>query len=303
MNRLENIQTFIHVVERGSFSIAADQLNIAKSMVSKRVKELEEHLGAQLLHRTTRKLHLTQVGEVYYHRCLQILNDLDEADHLVGEHQTELKGKIRVAAPLSFATLHLMPVFNQFLEQNPRIEMELDLNDREIDVIAEGFDLAIRIGELSDSTLIAKRLTTIRLITVASPGYLQQHGHPQTMESLKKHDFLIYNNIPAGHFWPYEQAKGRIKTRLYSNSGDALLKAAVDGIGIAITPTFLCQKEIETGLIQPILQNYPIPSLNAYAVYPSRRYQPIRIRRLVETLQQHLVLEPEWDRWLREKLN
>ncbi len=289
MNRLENIQTFIHVVERGSFSSAAEHLDIAKSMISKRIKVLEEDLGAQLLHRTTRKLHLTQVGEVYYHRCLQILNDLDEADHLVGEHQTELKGRVRVAAPLSFATMHLMPLFNQFLAQNPQIQMELDLNDREIDVIAEGFDLAIRIGELSDSTLIAKSLTRIRLIAVASPDYLKQNGNPQSIDALHKHHFLIYNNIPTGQFWPYEQGKARIKTRLYSNSGDALLKAAVDSIGIAITPTFLCQKEIEAGLLQPVLKEYPIPSVKAYAVYPSRRYQPIRIRKLVELLQHNLA--------------
>ncbi|MES9901178.1 MAG: LysR family transcriptional regulator [Sedimenticola sp.] len=295
MNRLESIRTFIHVVERGSFSTAADHLNIAKSVVSKRIKELEAHLGAQLLHRTTRKLHLTQVGEVYYHRCLPILADLEEADHLVSEQQNELKGKIRIAAPLTFTLQHLMPVFNQFMEQYPDLELDLDLNDQEVDLVKEGFDLAVRIGELHDSTLIAKPLSEIRLITCASPDYLERHGEPKTVDELREHRILIYSNAPTSTLWPYGQSRFKIKARMSSNSGSALLQAAVAGIGIVITPTFLCYQELREGKLLPILVDRPIPSTKAYAVYPSRRYQPVRIRRLIETLQQCAAHKPYWD--------
>ncbi len=301
MNRLDSIQTFIRVVERGSFSAAADHLKIAKSVISKRIKELEDHLGAQLLHRTTRKLHLTQVGEVYYHRCLQILSDLDEADHLVSEEQQELRGKIRIAAPLTFTLQHLMPVFNRFMQQHPQLLLDLDLNDQEINLVEEGFDLAIRIGELHDSTLIAKKLSKIRLIACASPEYLKNYGTPETVEDLKAHQFLIYSNVPITMLWPYENNRIKIKTRMASNSGSALLHAALDGLGIVFTPTFLCHQEILDRKLIPILTQEPIPEVYVYAVYPSRRYQPVRIRRLIEALQQSVEEEPYWDRAIDNK--
>jgi len=296
MNHLESINTFIQVVERQSFTAAADYLNIAKSIVSKRIKDLESHLGVQLIHRTTRRIHLTQSGEYYYQRCQNILQELAETHQILAEQNTQLSGKIKIAAPLSFSLLHLQTVFNQFLQQNANIQLEIDYNDCEVNMIEEGFDLGIRIGELQDSTLIAKKLTTIKFVTLASPNYLDKKGQPKNLSELKHHDWLVYNNYPSGILWPYQQHHLKDKIKVIANSGDSLLKLAVEGLGIIITPTFMAYDEISKGKLIPILSDIPHQSLNAYIIYPSRRYQPQKIRSFVEYLLRQFEGSPYWDK-------
>ncbi|CAG0911157.1 unnamed protein product, partial [Cyprideis torosa] len=194
MDKFADLQAFVTVVDSGTFSQAAERLDVAKSAVSRRIGSLENRLGSRLLNRTTRRLSLTESGKVFYQQARQILLDLDEAEQQVSEQQIALRGLIRVAAPLSFGYLHLAPVLSQFLQLHPGIELEASLNDRYINIVEEGYDLAIRIGELEDSNLVARRITDITLVTVASKQYLQRRGVPQTPEDLELHEGLEYDN-------------------------------------------------------------------------------------------------------------
>ena len=208
MDRFEEMNTFIKVVETGSLSATANKLDIAKSAVSRRLAELESRLGVQLLNRTTRRLNLTDSGRQFYDHCLRILSELNEAEQTVSSSSTELRGTIKLAAPLSFGIAHLSPVLNDFMRLHPELNLDLNLNDRMINLMDEGVDLGIRIGELEDSSLIARRLAPCNLILCASPAYLQKHGEPQTPEDLKQHMGLSYSNIPEGQQWRFKRPNG-----------------------------------------------------------------------------------------------
>ena len=257
MDRFENMNTFIRVVEAGSISGAADKLSVAKSAVSRRLKELEEHLGVELFHRTTRRMNLTDTGRAFYHQSVRIVEDLIEAELATSQAHGTLKGSLKIALPSTFGIMHMGPAINEFLNLHPQIEFDLDFNDREVDLMQEGFDLAVRIAILPDSSLIARRLAPIKTIICASPVYLEQKGLPQCPDDLRTHQCLVYNLLRDYEYWKFTDTNGQeIKTKIYpylkASTGEFLKDAAVQGLGIIQSPTFIVYKEIERGTLVPL---------------------------------------------------
>ncbi|MFW2374664.1 MAG: LysR family transcriptional regulator, partial [Gammaproteobacteria bacterium] len=289
MDRFEEIHTFIRVVDNGSLSAAADKLNLAKSAVSRRLSELESRLGVQLLQRTTRRINLTDAGQRFYQRCSQILADLEDSEREASTEQSQLCGTVRIAAPLSFGIQHLSPLLDQFLIQHSELNLDLKLTDRVINLMEEGVDLGIRIGRLKDSSFQARKLSSCQQLICASPSYLKQYGTPQTMDDLVHHHGLVYSNIPEAQLWTYRHQDGRsgsvrVPSRLRADNGDVLLQAAIDGLGILPTVSFIAYRAIKQGLLVPILQAYSREDLGIYAIYPAQRHLPLRIRTLIDFL-------------------
>ncbi|HEM47434.1 MAG TPA: LysR family transcriptional regulator [Alphaproteobacteria bacterium] len=306
MDRLESMRTLVGVVDSGGISAAAERLGVAKSAVSRRIAELEEHLGAQLLRRTTRTVRLTDTGRSFYERCVAILADVDEAESAVRQEHGALRGRLRVAMPLSFGLLHLGPAIAEFLKRHPDVEFDLDLNDRQVDVVQEGFDVAVRIAHLADSNLIARRLTTIALLPCASPDYLARHGRPETPEALAAHRCFAYTNTPDPGLWRCRGPDGeprdvRIRARLQVNNGDLARQLAVAGEGVILSPTFLVYRDIARGDLVPLLGDYHWPRFNAYAVYPGTRHLSRRVRAFVDFLAERFEGVPYWEQAIADR--
>ena len=305
MAQFEEIQAFIHIVETGSITAAADRLNLAKSAVSRRLSELEEHLGVELLHRTTRTLNLTDSGKGFYERCVRIMADLEEAENAVSQAHQELSGELRVAAPLTFGIMHLGPAITEFQQLHPAIQFDIDFNDRQIDLIQEGFDVGIRIADLKDSSLIARKLARVSTIVCASPAYLEKFGTPATPEELSEHRCLTYSYLPNPNQWTFIDMLGQLQTvkvgkGLQSNNGDFQKEAAVAGLGIVRQPTFICYQAIQNKELIPILQDYEIPSINAYAIYPPTRHLSQRVRTFIDFLVERFAGTPYWEDCLHQ---
>lgn len=303
MNRFDNMDSFIRVVETGSISSAAERLGVAKSAVSRRLKELEQHLGVELFHRTTRRMNLTDSGRAFYHQSVRILEDLLEAELATSQAHCELKGRLKVAIPSSFGLMHMGPAINEFLQAHPQIEFDLDFNDREVDLIQEGFDLAIRIANLPDSSFIARRLASIKTVMCASPSYLETQGTPQTADELIEHQCLVYSLLHDFEHWYLSGGTGdvhkiKIHPYLKASTGEFLRDAAVDGKGIILVPSFIVYKEIECGVLVPILKDYKPPTLDAYAIYPQTRHLSKRVRAFVDFLVKRFEGTPYWDEYL-----
>lgn len=304
MNKFADLEAFTAVVESGTFSAAGERLGIAKSVVSRRISQLEQRLGSQLLHRTTRRLSLSDAGKNFYQRAIQILSDLNEAEQSVAEETSDLRGLLKLAAPLSFGLTHLSSCIFDFLSEHPAIELNMDLNDRNVNLVEEGFDMAVRIGELEDSTLVARRLGTMRQVTCASPSYLQQHGKPEHPDDLQQHIGLQYNNISYKRQWSYKTAKGKTiiaqpQIRIRANNGEALAAAAVAGMGITKGPTFILGSLIKAGKLLTILDEYQSPPMGIYAVYPPGRLLPRRIQVFSDFLAGRFGDHPYWDDGLK----
>jgi DNA-binding transcriptional LysR family regulator len=301
MDRFEDLQAFVAVVESGSFTAAADRLDTAKSAISRRIAALEERLGVQLLRRTTRRLNLTETGRSFYEHSARILADLEEAEAAVQQEHGELRGTLRVALPLSFGVRHMCKPIASFSRLHPKIRFDLDLNDRRIDLVEEGMDLAIRIGHLPDSSLIARRLFDVRTVVCASPHYLSVHGTPQSPEALSEHDCLVYSNLPEPETWRWKDASGRkhsvdVRVVMRASNGDLLANAAAHGLGIVIQPTFLASESIRRGNLVPILENVEWPVSPAFAVYPPTRHLTYRVRAFIDFLVERFSGTPQWDR-------
>lgn len=301
MDRLAHMEVFVAVVEAGGIGAAADRLGLAKSAVSRRLAELESRLGATLIHRTTRRLNLTDDGRAYYERCVAILADLDEAEAAVRQAQGALTGRLKVTLPTSFGLLHLAPLIRAFMEQHPEVRFELDFNDRQVDIMQEGFDLAIRIARLEDSSLIARRLAPIRSGVYSSPDYLARRGTPGTAEALKDHACLVYSNPRDPDLWTYTGPDGRpgsvrVPVHLASSSGEFLLRVALAGQGLIRSPTFFVHEALKAGRLVPVLTDHAWPELSAYAVYPPTRHLSRRVRSFIDFLAERLADEPYWDR-------
>jgi len=300
MDRFADIEALVAVVEAGSFSAASERLGVAKSVVSRRVSELERRLGSRLLHRTTRRLSLTDPGRSFYQRAVQILADLDDAEQSVGEETAELRGMLKVAAPLSFGLAHLSSALTDFLDLHPAIELSLDLNDRTINLVEEGVDVAIRIGDLQDSTLVARRLGTSRVVTCASRGYLERAGEPLHPDELHRHIGLQYTNISYKQHWQFvardgKTLRGQPQIRVRANNGEALACAAAAGMGITSGPTFILGPYLRQGRLQRILKEYDRPSVGIFAVTPPGRLLPQRVRRFIGFLSDRFGDQPYWD--------
>ena len=304
MDRFADLEAFVTVVDLASFSAAAERLGVAKSAVSRRITQLEQRLGGRLLNRTTRRLSLTESGRAFHERAKRLLNDLDEAEQAVTTAHGALHGRLKVAAPLSFGLLHLQPIIMDFLAAHPDVEVELDLNDRQVDLVSEGFDLALRIGRLVDSTLIARRICSVRRITVASPDYLEAFGTPTHPEELSQHRGLRYANVPRQDAWTYLDARGRelrprVNDRLCANNGELLAVAAERGLGITIQPTFIVYRAIEVGSLVPLLEDFQLAEQGMYLVYPPGRFLARRVRAFSDFVAARLADRPYWDRWAR----
>ena len=300
MDKFAHMQIFVGIVEAGSISGAAERLGLAKSAVSRRLTELEERLGASLIQRTTRRLNLTDSGRAYYARCVALLADLDEAESAVSQAHGSLKGGLKVALPLSFGLLHLAPLIQAFMTRHPEVRFELDFNDRQIDLMQEGFDLAIRIANLPDSSLIARRLAPIRHLLSASPAYLAKHGTPKRPEDLRHHVCLAYSNLANPGVWHYRTLDGvagsvQVPVKLKANNGDFLYQTALAGHGLILHPTFYLSEALRSGALVPVLTDIVWPELNAYAVYPPTRHLSSRVRALVDFLAKRFEGEPAWD--------
>ena len=304
MNKFAEFEAFVAVVEAGSFSTAGERLGVAKSVVSRRVSQLEKRLGSRLLHRTTRRLALTDTGKHFYQRAVQILADLDDAEQTVTDATTELRGVIKLAAPLTFGLMHLSDAITDFLGEHPAIELNLDLNDRNINLVEEGFDMAVRIGEMKDSTLVARRLGTARSVTCASRTYLEKHRQPINPDELHEHTGLQYSNINYKQQWCYVTPKGKTfyaqpQIRIRANNGEALAIAASAGLGITAGPTFILGRHIQEGSLVTILNEYQQPSVGIHAVYPPGRLIPKRIQAFSDFLAMRFGDLPYWDDGLR----
>ena len=303
MGQFEDMNAFVRIIEAGSISRAADLTGVAKSAMSRRLANLEGRLGVQLLNRTTRKSVLTQVGQSYYQHALQIIDDVRELDTTTSDSNAALVGGLKIAVPLSFGLLHLTSVINAFNKEHPNLIIHLDFADRQIDLIEEGFDLAIRIAELKSSNYVARRLTPIQLILCASPDYLDRAGLPQNPEDLKLHDILYYDNQPTSS-WTFigpngHETRVNLAAKIKSNNGDFLCKSAVAGLGLVVLPTFVAWREIERGLLNHVMTGFSLPKLNAYAVYPQTRHLSRRVRVFIDFLIDRFSGEPYWDKCLR----
>jgi DNA-binding transcriptional LysR family regulator len=299
MSKFEEIETFVRVAEAKSITRAAEQLHIAKSAVSRRLKDLEERLGVQLMTRTTRKLSLTDTGEALYQRSVSLLADWAETESATINAQAALSGIIRIAAPLSFGVAHLGSAILDFVEMHPNVDFDIDFSDRRTDLIAEGVDLAIRIGDLPDSSLIARKIAALSIVAVASPSYLEEHGVPQTPEDLKNLKELRYAYRSAAA-WSYkapDQSEGHVEMspKLSATNGDFLRDAAVAGQGVLIEPRFIVYKNLENGSLLEILPDYEWPRLTAYAVYPPTRHLSVRVRAFVDFLIERYRGTPYWE--------
>ncbi|WP_297323808.1 LysR family transcriptional regulator [Nitrosomonas sp.] len=308
MDRYENMNAFVRVVEAGSISAAADRMNMAKSVVSRRLKELEEHLGVELFHRTTRQMNLTDSGRTFYQQCVRILDDILEAEHATSQFHGALKGSLKVAVPLSFGLMHLGPAIHEFLQIHPDVEFDLDFNDRQVDLLAEGFDLAIRIANLPDSSLIARRLAPIQAVMCANPAYLERMGTPQSPQELSNHRCLAYNLISNFENWDLYDAKEQlVRTKivpyLKASDGQFLRDAAVAGLGIVLLPTFIVYQEIDNGTLQPLLTEFHAAPLTTYAIYPQTRHLSQRVRAFVDFLVKRFEGSPYWDLCLQNVKN
>lgn len=299
MSRYEEIETFVRVVEAGSITKAAEQLKIAKSAVSRRLKELEARLGVQLMTRTTRKLTLTDTGETLYTRFVVVLADWEESESAASDAQAALAGSIRIAAPLSFGVAHLGPAIIDFMRAHPLVDFDIDFSDRKVDLISEGMDLAIRIGDLSDSSLIARKIATMSTAAAASPAYLKQHGTPRTPDDLKAHKELRYG-IRARTSWAYKTPDGEegqvdLAPRLRASNGEFLRDAAIAGEGVLIEPRFIIYENLRDGSLVEILSDYQWPQITAYAVYPPTRHLSVRVRAFVNFLIERYKGTPYWE--------
>ena len=303
MSQWEEMRTFVRVVEAGSISRAAEQIGMAKSGVSRRLAELENRLGVKLINRTTRRSSLTEAGTAYYEGSVKLLGDMDELDAAVTDSEEQLTGTLRLAVPLSFGLSHLSPAIEEFLVLHPGLDMHLDFSDRRIDLLERGVELAIRIADLDDSTLQARRICPIRMVVCASPGYLAENGAPEHPGELAGHRVLRYD---GGSSQPMKllDASGethviRNRPRIVANNGEFLLSMAVAGHGIYMMPTFIAWRALEAGDLLPIFEDSPQAAISAWAVYPRTRYLSRRARAFIDFLVDRFGEDPYWDRSLR----
>ena len=300
-----DVLAFVRVAETGSFARAAERMGLSKPVLSRRVARLEEQLGARLLTRTARGAQPTEIGESYYARAANILAELEAAQEVVAEAVTQVAGSIRLSAPISFGTRYLGPALSDFARANPRVELDVSLDDRTVDLVGGGFDLAVRIGDLKDSALIARKLAPIRAIAVASPAYLEARGRPQKPADLNDHELLFYANVVAGEQWRFRVGERwevvRGQGRLRADNGDLLRAAAVAGLGIVVLPSFIAADSIETGELEVILREYPMKEVALWAVMPPGRASTARVRALVDFLVERFGPEPDWDPcWMKQ---
>lgn len=307
MIKLDGLTAFVAIVEAGSISEAARRLRLSKSVMSERLADLEREVTASLVQRTTRKLTLTEDGEAFYRRAKAITLDIEQATAEIAERRGEFVGPLRVAAPVSFGTMHLGPALYAFLAAHPGVELMLDLDDRHIDLSSEGFDLAVRVGRPSDSRLIARPLAPSRRVLVASPNYLKQNGAPETLAALETHAAILYTNRGTGD-WRFQRGDSKVtartsRTALRVNNGDIMCAAAEAGLGIALLPSFIVHNALAARRLVELRIDAEVASDLVYAAFPAGRHRSEKVRALVAHLQRAFGDPPYWDAPVRAHID
>jgi DNA-binding transcriptional LysR family regulator len=307
MDKLGDMAAFVRVVEARTFTQAAERLGWSKSVVSRRIAELEERLGVRLLNRSTRRLSLTEPGQAFYERCARILADVDETEEAVSSLHAAPRGQLRVNAPMTFGMLHLAPAISAFMDRYPDMEIDLVLNDRFVDLIDEGFDVALRIGDLADSALVARRLAPCLRVICASPAYLSRRGEPMEPAALAGHDTVLYSNLANAETWRLTDREGvehsvRVRSRLKVNNGDVLRDASAAGLGLALLPTFIVAEAIAEGRLKAVLCDYRPAPTAVHVLYPHNRHLSTKVRAFVDFLAERFAPPPYWDEPLKAVL-
>ena len=298
MDRFQEMRVFVAVVEAGSFIGAADALAVSTAAVSRQVSSLEERLGVRLLHRTTRRLSLSEEGEIFFQRARELLSELDEAEAEITARSGQASGQLRVNAPVSFGILCLAPLWGDFVAAHPDLTLDLTLSDRRVDLVEEGFDLAVRIGQLADSSLISRRLADVRLRLCCAPDYLRIHEEPEHPAQLSEHTVWAYRYFVAGDDWPFRGPDGattvRIKPAVRTNNGDTCVAGALAGHGIVLQPDFLVASHLRSGRLIELLPQWRGAEMGIYALYPSRKHVAPKVRLLVDFLMT-AFRSPPWE--------
>lgn len=297
MKNLQDMEIFARVAATGSMTETARELRLSPAVVSKSIKRLEESLGARLFQRTTRKITLTETGRGYYERLLPVLAGIEEAEAFVDGRATTLRGRLKISAPTSFGRLHIAPHLSIFMNSAPALDIELILSDAFVDVVGDGYDVAIRIGELHDSTLVARKLAPVRRILCAAPAYVARHGLPESFDELENHTALPAHN---GEHWRLEGPEGpvsiRPEGRLITNSSEVIREAVLAGMGIALRSTWDVGPELSKGALVQVLPEYEsAPDVGLFAVYPSRNFLPAKVRHFIDFLADLYGPQPYWD--------
>jgi DNA-binding transcriptional LysR family regulator len=287
MSQLEDIRIFVATIEAGSFTAAADRLGLSKQFISKRVMALEARLGVRLLIRTTRQLRPTELGLAYYERMHALSQQIDDAEQAISQQNAAPRGVLRITAPMSFGTLHLGPLLPRFMQEHPQVSIEMDLSDRTVDLIGEGYDMAVRIGQLVDSSLIARSIAPMQVRVCASPDYLARRGAPTSPSELRNHDCLLYGHSKHVE-WPFFNHGKRqligVSGRLRTNNGELVRDAAIAGLGLAHLPTFIIAQALSSGALVSVLDDYCPPASAVHAVYPQHRQSSLAVHAFVDFL-------------------
>jgi DNA-binding transcriptional LysR family regulator len=298
MDRFLEMKVFAAVAEAGSFTRAADALDMSKAAVSRYVAELEERLGVRLLHRTTRKLSLTTEGEIFQARCRELLANLGDAEAEITSRTGAAGGLLKANVPVTFGLMHLSSLWPALLAHHPGLMLDLTLSDRVVDLVEEGFDVAVRIGQLPASSLISRKLASTRMILCAAPAYLAARGEPALPAELAAHDVISYSLFAAGENWTFTGALGeqtvRVTPRVRTNSGDTCRAAALLGQGIVLQPSFIVGADLAAGRLVEIMPGWRAGELGVYAVYPSRKFVAPKVRVLIDFLVESFA-QPPWD--------
>ena len=308
MDRFEDMRCFVQVVEQGSVTGAARALGLAPSAVSRRVKDLEARLGIQLLTRTTRRMSLTDAGRSFHERCRRILADLEDAEAEASERHAALRGRLRLAAPATFGATHLSPILVEFMRAHPELAVDADFSDRHVDLVAEGFELAVRIGALRDSSLIARKIVDVADVVCAAPALVDRLGRPQHPEALRDWPALCYTEAERPDLWRWRAPDGtagavQMSPRLRANTGRVLRDAAVAGLGVAREPSFIVYDAIERGELVPLLTDHRWNELAIYTVYPPTRHLSARARAFIDFVRQRIGPRPYWETCLDNAVN
>ncbi len=302
MDRIDTMKAFVMVAQESSFTKAADKLKLSNQLVSKYVSQFEERLGVRLFHRTTRRVHLTKEGEQCLQHTIHILENVHDMEQHFGQLQSSAKGLLRISAPVSFSTLHISPLIRDFKQQYPEIGINLELSDRKVDVIEEGFDAALRIGRLQSSSFIAKQIAPIRLVLCAAPEYLAKHGHPTHPDELIPSNFLRYS------YTDYKTSNSPLLNRLrvnaqnnplglVANNGEILMNAAIAGEGYVLQPTFIVGNALKQGKLQVMLDHFEPEPTGLYIVYPNRKLLAPKLRVWIDFISTYYGDPPYWDQY------
>jgi DNA-binding transcriptional LysR family regulator len=299
VDRYQALRVFSQVVEAGSFSAAADKLGLSTTAASRHVAELEAHLQTRLLNRTTRRVSLTESGRAFYERAVQLLADLEEAEHEASRAAVVPRGTIKLTTAVNFGVRHVAPAIAAFLAAHAGVRFDVSLSDRVVDLVEEGFDLGVRIGAPGSDNIVARKLGETRLVPCAAPRYLETHGAPQVPEDLARHNCFTYEYVTPRNLWRFRDPSGveravRVSGSLHSNNGDLLAEAAAQGAGIVFEPAFIVGPDVRAGRLVPLLQEFVAPPMPIYAVYPSRKHLSAKVRLFVDFLAERFSQAQDW---------